>query len=168
MSILAKIFDKIFPWADGNTPKPAQPSNSQTNSQVNPNISQIPPNNSQLNPGAIQQPPPSTSAPTATATQTSTAANAPAPKPTSLVDVEKTLEDLARKSGQQYNWRTSIVDLLKLLDLDSSLQARKDLAEELEYPGDTNDSATMNIWLHKELMKTIAANGGKVPAELKD
>lgn len=82
--------------------------------------------------------------------------------------LKKILTDLAVKSGQASNWRTSIVDLLKLLGLDSSLQARKELAHELDYPGDTNDSATMNIWLHKELMKTLAANGGKVPAELKD
>ena len=65
------------------------------------------------------------------------------------------------------NWRTSIVDLLKLLDLDSSLAARKELAQELHYTGDTGDSAAMNIWLHKQVMHKLEENGGKVPAELK-
>ncbi len=86
--------------------------------------------------------------------------------PTPPVDVEAVLTDLASKSSQQLNWRTSIVDLMKLLDLDSSLAARKELAGELGYTGDTGDSATMNIWLHKEVMAKLAANGGKVPADL--
>jgi hypothetical protein len=64
------------------------------------------------------------------------------------------------------NWRTSIVDLLKLLNMDSSLQARKELAKELHYTGNTEDSAAMNIWLHKQVMEKIAANGGKIPADL--
>ena len=71
-------------------------------------------------------------------------------------------------SGQQLNWRSSIVDLLKLLGLDSSLQSRKELAAELNYTGDTNDSAKMNIWLHRQVMNKLAANGGKVPADLRD
>ena len=89
-------------------------------------------------------------------------------QPVSQVDVEKILNDLNAKSAQKLNWRTSIVDLMKLLELDSSLNARKDLAKELHYAGDTNDSATMNIWLHKQVMNKLAANGGKVPADLKD
>jgi hypothetical protein len=89
-------------------------------------------------------------------------------QPVSHVDVEKILNDLNAKSAQKLNWRTSIVDLMKLLELDSSLNARKDLAKELHYAGDTNDSATMNIWLHKQVMNKLAANGGKVPADLKD
>ena len=76
------------------------------------------------------------------------------------------LTDLAAKSGQPSNWRTSIVDLMKLLDLDSSLSSRKELAKELNYPGDTGDSATMNVWLHKQVMQKLAENGGKVPADL--
>jgi hypothetical protein len=84
------------------------------------------------------------------------------------VDVEAILNDLAKKSSQTYNWRESIVDLLKLLRLDSSLQSRKDLARELGYNGDTNDSASMNIWLHRQVMNKLAANGGKVPNDLKD
>ena len=77
------------------------------------------------------------------------------------------LTGLASKNSQQLNWRTSIVDLMKLLDLDSSLNARKELATELHYSGDTNDSASMNIWLHKQVMQKLAENGGKVPDDLK-
>ncbi len=74
---------------------------------------------------------------------------------------------LASQSHQKLDWRHSIVDLMKLLNLDSSLAARKQLATELHYTGDTNNSATMNIWLHKEVMTQLAANGGKVPDDLK-
>jgi len=101
------------------------------------------------------------------------AAPAPAPAPAAApaskpeVDVEAILNEKAAKAGQPLNWRTSIVDLLKLLDLDSSLAARKELAHELHYTGDTNDSATMNIWLHKQVMFKLEENGGKVPADLK-
>jgi hypothetical protein len=75
---------------------------------------------------------------------------------------------MASKAGQTLDWRHSIVDLMKLLGLDSSLAARKELAQELGYTGDTNDSASMNIWLHKQVMTKLAENGGKVPAELRD
>jgi hypothetical protein len=78
------------------------------------------------------------------------------------------LDAAVKKNGQKLDWRRSIVDLMKALDLDSSLGARKELAKELNYTGDTNDSATMNMWLHKALMKKLAENGGKVPAELTD
>jgi hypothetical protein len=99
---------------------------------------------------------------------------APAPQPaaatpvTPLVDVEAILITMQQQNSQPLNWRTSIVDLLKLLNLDSSLAARKELADELHYTGDKNDSASMNIWLHKQVMIKLAENGGKVPAELKD
>lgn len=93
---------------------------------------------------------------------------APAPVALQEVDVEAVLNEMASKNPQKLNWRTSIVDLLKLLDMDSSLTARKELASELHYSGDLNDSATMNIWLHRQVMNKMAANGGKVPAELKD
>jgi hypothetical protein len=83
------------------------------------------------------------------------------------VDVEAILTELAGKAGQKLDWRRSIVDLMKLLNLDSSLAARKELAAELHYTGDTSDSATMNVWLHKQVMKKLAENGGKVPAELR-
>ena len=83
------------------------------------------------------------------------------------VDVEAILNGLAQKNPQKLNWSTSIVDLMKLLDMDSSLTARKTLAQELKFTGDTNDSASMNIWLHKQVMIKLAENGGKVPDALK-
>ena len=88
--------------------------------------------------------------------------------PMTNVDVGATLDNLARQKKEKFDWKHSIVDLMKLLDLDSSLSARKELAKELNYTGDTNDSATMNIWLHKQVMAKLAANGGKVPADLRD
>ena len=83
------------------------------------------------------------------------------------VDVEAALTQIAQTKGQPSNWRTSIVDLMKLLDLDSSLANRKELAKELGYTGDTDDTAPMNIWLHKQVMTKLAQNGGKVPDDLK-
>ncbi|GJH04103.1 DUF3597 domain-containing protein [Paraburkholderia terrae] len=79
------------------------------------------------------------------------------------VDVAAVMDQLAAANPQKLDWRRSIVDLMKLLDVDSSLEHRKQLAGELKYGGDTNDSASMNIWLHKQLMTALAANGGKRP-----
>ncbi|GHD03452.1 hypothetical protein GCM10007320_63530 [Pseudorhodoferax aquiterrae] len=93
---------------------------------------------------------------------------ATAPQPMTQVDVEQMLNEMAARSSEKLNWRTSIVDLMKLLGLDSSLGARKELAQELHYTGDTNDSAAMNVWLHRQVMNKVAANGGKVPADLRD
>jgi hypothetical protein len=87
--------------------------------------------------------------------------------PPQEVDVEAVLNGLNAKSPQKLNWQTSIVDLMKLVGMDSSLQHRKELAAELGYKGDTNDSAAMNVWLHKAVMQKLAANGGKVPDTLK-
>lgn len=78
------------------------------------------------------------------------------------------LDAAVKRKGQKLDWRRSIVDLMKALDLDSSLANRKELAAELNYAGDTGDSAKMNMWLHKALMKKLAENGGKVPADLLD
>jgi len=110
-------------------------------------------------------------APAAPAQPTAAASAAPAPvpaQPISEVDVEAILSGLAAKTDQKLNWRTSIVDLMKLLGLDSSLAERKGLAQELGYTGALDGSAEMNIWLHKQVMRELAANGGKVPAELLD
>ncbi len=82
------------------------------------------------------------------------------------VDVEEMLTSIASQYGHQVNWKYSIVDLLAILGIDNSLAQRKALATELGYTGDMNDSATMNIWLHKEVMRKLAENGGKVPADL--
>jgi len=146
MGILSNIFHKIFPSSQGA----AQ-------------------NSSQAAPGAQQrapQPAPASQPASQPAAQQPQAA--PAAAPMQQVDVEAVLNGMQQQSGQQLNWRTSIVDLLKLLGLDSSLQARKELAAELHYTGDTNDSASMNIWLHRQVMNKLAENGGKVPADLKD
>ena len=96
-----------------------------------------------------------------TATSSSTASAPP-------VDVEAIMTDLESKSGHKSNWRESIVDMMSLLGMDHSLTQRKALATELGYTGDMNDSATMNVWLHKQVMKGMAANGGKVPANMLD
>ena len=113
---------------------------------------------------------------TAPSAPTSTSSSAPASAstgstatatPAQSVDVEAVLTDLASQNPQRLNWRTSIVDLMKLLSLESSLQARKELAQELHYSGDMNDSATMNVWLHKQVMQKLAENGGKVPDDLR-
>ena len=141
MGILGNIFGKIFPSAHA--------SNSQGNAPA----------------AATPAAPPSTADVTAAAPQQAPAAPVAAMEE---VDVEAVLNDMAKSNPQKLNWRTSIVDLLKLLDLDSSLAARKELATELHYTGDTNDSAAMNIWLHKQVMNKLAANGGKVPADLRD
>ena len=93
---------------------------------------------------------------------------APAPAPAQPVDVAAILDDLAAKNSEKLDWKHSIVDLMKLVGMDSSLSARKELAHDLHYSGDMNDSAAMNIWLHKEVMKKLAANGGKVPQSLLD
>jgi Domain of unknown function (DUF3597) len=83
------------------------------------------------------------------------------------VDVAAVLTKLADRNRERLDWRRSIVDLMKLLDLDSSLAARKQLAQELRYNGDMGDSSSMNVWLHKQVMQKLAENGGKVPAELR-
>ncbi len=95
------------------------------------------------------------------------AATAPAPVDSGPVDVEQVLNDMsANKGNPDLNYQSSIVDLMKLLGLDSSLDHRKQLADELGYTGDKDGSAEMNIWLHKEVMRQLAANGGKVPASM--
>jgi hypothetical protein len=96
-------------------------------------------------------------------------APAPTVQPQATVDVEQVLTDLAASKGNpDLNWRTSIVDLMKLLGLDSSLDNRKELATELGYQGAKDGSAEMNIWLHKEVMRQLATHGGKVPSNLTD
>jgi hypothetical protein len=100
---------------------------------------------------------------TGSATASSSASAAPA----QTVDVAAIVDKAAAAKGEKLEWRTSIVDLMKALNIDSSLTARKELAKELGYSGDTNDSASMNIWLHKQVMAKLAANGGKLPPEIK-
>jgi Domain of unknown function (DUF3597) len=90
-----------------------------------------------------------------------------APAPAS-VDVNAVLNEMASKTSEKLDWKKSIVDLMKLVGMDSSLASRKELATELGYTGDKDDSATMNIWLHKQVLKKLAENGGKVPQHLLD
>ncbi|MDQ1923829.1 DUF3597 domain-containing protein [Massilia pseudoviolaceinigra] len=138
MGILTNIFRKIFP----SSHPAVQPTS----------------------PAAV---PPASMPSTGAAPGAAPQASAPAPAaPMEQIDVEAILSGMPQ--SQTLNWRTSIVDLLKLLNLDSSLQSRKELANELDYTGDTSDSASMNIWLHRQVMNKLAANGGKVPADLKD
>jgi hypothetical protein len=146
MSVLSSILGKIF---HGNrpAPSPAAP-------EANPAVT-----TANATPGT---PTPAPSAPTGTAVL-----SAPAASPAGAqVDVEAVLTELARKNPEKLDWRTSIVDLMKLLGLDSSLAARKELAKELHYDGDTGDTARMNVWLHEQVMRKLAEHGGKVPAEL--
>jgi len=141
---------------------------------------------------ASSAPAPSTPAPATPTPTSATASPAPQPTPASTgptpagggtpvttapasqtpaaqsVDVAAILNEKQKSAGQSLDWRRSIVDLLKLLDLDSSLAARKELASELGYTGDSDDSATMNVWLHKQVMRKLAENGGNVPADLRD
>jgi hypothetical protein len=121
--------------------------------------------------GATEASPPTPVPPPATAPARPAPAQAtpPQPRPVEVVDVVAQLEKRAAANPQKLNWRTSIVDLLKLLDIDSSYTARKELATELGCPPEfMGDSAKMNIWLHKTVLARIAANGGNVPKELLD
>jgi len=145
MSILGTIFGRIFPHANAGqatvaTPSAPQPANTQAGAR----------------PAAPQpQAAPQQAAPTAAATM-------------ERVDIEKVMDGLAANNPQKLNWRTSIVDLMKLVGMDSTLQERKDLADELGYTGDKADTAKMNMWLHKEVLRRMEQNGGKVPANLLD
>jgi hypothetical protein len=102
-----------------------------------------------------------------TSSSTSTAAGSPTGKPMTKAEVEAMIAKLAAAQREEYNWKQSIVDLMKLLNLDSSLTARKQLAQELGYTGELNGSAEMNIWLHQQVMTKLAESGGKVPDSLK-
>ena len=143
MSILGKIFGRIFPKANAGQPPAATTPTAQAPQATRP----------QAQPG--QQQPAPQQAPAAAATM-------------ERVDIEQVLDGLAANNSQKLNWRTSIVDLMKLVGMDSTLQERKELADELGYTGDKSDTAKMNMWLHKEVMRRMESNGGKVPANLMD
>jgi Domain of unknown function (DUF3597) len=113
--------------------------------------------------GATAQPTVAPAPPVVAGAPTAQPAAAPAPP---VVDVAAVLNDMARKNPEKLDWRKSIVDLMKLVGMDSSLGARKQLATELHCTGDMNDSASMNVWLHKQVLVKLAENGGKVPPEL--
>ena len=147
MSIFGNIKSSIFGHANA---QPAQPSSATPGKTSGPTSSSA----------SGQTPGP---APTGGSANTAAAPAAAQAQ----VDVAAVLTELASKNKEKLEWRNSIVDIMKLLNLDSSLSARKELAKELNYTGDTNDSARMNIWLHKQVMVKLAENGGKVPDSLK-
>ncbi len=139
MSIFGEILSKIFP--------PSHPAVSAASAPTTPAAAPSPAASTPATPNASSSPAPAASAPP--------------------VDVNAVLEGLASKQPEKLNWQSSIVDLLKLLDLDSSHDARLSLAKELNFSGDANDSASMNIWLHRAVMDKLEANGGVVPDSLK-
>ena len=114
---------------------------------------------------ASAAPAPAAAAPAAAPTPAAAPAAAAAPP---VVDVETVLETMAAGTNQKLDWRNSIVDLMKLVGIDSSLANRRALAQELGYTGDMNDTAPMNIWLHKQVLRKLSENGGHVPANLLD
>jgi hypothetical protein len=118
-------------------------------------------------PAATPSSPAAPGKPAAPSAPSSSSSSAPAAGAAATVDVAAILTKLAASNSEKLDWQKSIVDLMKLLNLDSSLAARKELADELHFTGDKNDSATMNIWLHKQVMQKLADNGGKVPDSLR-
>lgn len=149
MSILGNILSRVFGHpASAAPPASMPPAGGATQPTMTPGSA---------TPGTAA--PGTTTAYSATETNFTKADKAP-------VDMNSMMTELAAKSGKPSNWKTSIVDLMSLLDLDNSLTARKQLADELGFTGDKNDSASMNIWLHKQVMHKVAENGGIVPAEL--
>jgi len=146
MSILGSIMNAIFGPAKASgaaASAPGAPSSSPSTASPSPSTAS-----------------PSTASPSASSPSA-------APSAASSVDVEAILNKAAAKKTEKLDWRHSIVDLMKVLDLDSSLAARKQLAKELHYDGNPDNTATMNIWLHKQVMQKLAANGGKVPDDLR-
>ncbi len=117
-------------------------------------------------PATQSSPTPAMPAPAASGTPAASTAPRTPDTAAQPVDVGAILDKLAAQNSEKLDWKHSIVDLMKLVGMDSSLSARKELAQDLHYSGDTNDSATMNTWLHKEVMQKLAANGGKIPQDL--
>ncbi len=111
-------------------------------------------------------PTPAMPAPSASGQPAGATAPAMPSAPAQPVDVAAILDQLASKNPEKLDWKHSIVDLMKLVGMESSLSARKELAQDLHYTGDTNDSAAMNMWLHKEVMKKLSENGGKIPHDI--
>ena len=164
MSLFDRIKSKIFGTAQAAEPKPASPAPA----APAPAPAQTAPAPAAPAPSAPAAPAPASAAPVPQAPAGNAAPAPDAPTQARTVDVAAILNERQKSAGQSLDWRRSIVDLLKLLDLDSSLTARKELAAELGYTGDTDDSATMNTWLHKQVMQKLAENGGEVPADLRD
>lgn len=161
MSIFGSIVSKIFGHAQAS-PAPSSPSTSTAGSSPGGAPSTSSASTSGTTTTSFNNPPSNPTAPGASASSPQPAANS-----NQSVDVASILDGLSKNNSQKLDWRHSIVDLMKLLDLDSSQSARQELAKELHYSGSSSDSAAMNIWLHKQVMQKLAENGGKVPDELK-
>jgi hypothetical protein len=144
MGIFDSIKGAIFGSAVAAEPPPPQPSAAPVSTTTRPTVIT----------GSVAAAPPAPAAPTAPAA------------PSSAPDIADILNKAVAAKGQKLNWKNSIVDLMKALNIDSSLAARKELAQELNYAGDMNDTVTMNLWLHDALMKKLAENGGKLPSDL--
>ena len=147
MGLLSNLISKIFSHAPATATAAASAPAAQPAVATQPTAAAAP---------AVSTPPAAAPAPMP---------SAPKPAPP-VVDIALVMEGLAAKNPEKLDWKRSIVDLMKLVGMDSSLSARKELATELHYTGDMNDSASMNVWLHKEVLKKLAENGGKVPPEL--
>jgi len=145
MGLLSNLISKIFSHAPATATVSAPPAASAPVAQ-----------------SAAATPPAAGAAPAVAASPAPSVATPAAP----VVDIAAVMNGLAAKNPEKLDWKRSIVDLMKLVGMDSSLSARKELAAELHYTGDTNDSASMNVWLHKEVLRKLAENGGKVPPEL--
>lgn len=158
MGMFHDLMNNIFKHASAGTPaakEPAAPAASTPTAPTPEPPAQAAPEGGTVSGGTV---------PAVTADHKSS----PPPAVPASVDVGAVLDGLAAKNPEKLDWKHSIVDLLKLTGMDSSLSARKTLAQELHYPGDPNDSAQMNVWLHKEVLKQLAQNGGKLPAGLLD
>lgn len=143
MGLLSNLLSKIFSHSDATAVTAAAMGGASTAAAA--------PAQAGTQPAAASAPPPPASTPAA---------------PAKPVDVAAILDGLAAKNPEKLDWKKSIVDLMKLVGMDSSFKARKQLAQELNYTGDPNDSASMNVWLHKQVLIKISENGGKVPQEL--
>jgi len=166
MSIFGNIMSAIFHHPAAAQAAPAPPASGAAPGQTAAPGKTAAPSTSGASPSAPSTSAPSTSAPSASASASAAPAQSKVAPPSSI-DVAAVLTSLAAKNKEKLDWRKSIVDLMKLLNLDSSLSARKQLAQELHYSGDMNDSASMNVWLHKQVMTKLAENGGRVPEDLK-
>jgi hypothetical protein len=159
MKLFNKLMSKIFGGGSA-----AQASTASTA----PSASTQPAAGSSGNTGTTTMPAAGASGGMTAASGGTTAASGGTTAAPATVDVNAVLNEMASKNSEKLDWKKSIVDLMKLVGMDSSLSARKELATELGYTGNKDDSATMNIWLHKQVLRKLAENGGKVPQNLLD
>ena len=152
-----KLFNTLMSKIFSHAPAPAQTTSAPAGASTQPTAGA--PAQTAASAGSTPPSPSNTPAPAASGGAAAAPAN---------VDVDAVLTQMAAKNPERLDWKKSIVDLMKLVGMESSLQNRKELATELGYTGDMNDSASMNIWLHKAVLRKLAENGGRVPKELID